>query len=280
MASPVRLAYRSREAGEGGDRCPRTPSPTTPIRRVGRFVPPPRDRPTGPARERDRRSADRRPRSGAAGARGRDRLSRRRVRGAVCGRWRPRRQHQPDRLPGGLHGPLVRRPGRRHDVSADRQLRPARRGRPVDPAVAARRWSSPMPRPPCSRMPASWRRCCATTASRRSPASTRARSPATCAANGCLRGIVTAPGEIDPRQPSRRPAPSPRWEDQDFVGAGLAAGGHRRRGARRRRTAHRDRRPRAEVQHRPGDAPSRGAGPRVPAHGRRVGRPRRPTSTG
>ena len=44
----------------------------------------------------------------------------------------------PDRLPGGLHRPLVRRPGRGDDLSADRQLRAAARRRPVGPAVAAR----------------------------------------------------------------------------------------------------------------------------------------------
>ena len=53
------------------------------------------------------------------------------------GRRRPRRQHEPDGLPGGLHGPLVRRPGRGDDLSAHRQLRPAARRRPVGAAVAA-----------------------------------------------------------------------------------------------------------------------------------------------
>ena len=46
-----------------------------------------------------------------------------RVRGAGRVRRRPRRQHLPDRLPGGLHRPLVRRPGRGHDLPAHRQLR-------------------------------------------------------------------------------------------------------------------------------------------------------------
>ena len=53
------------------------------------------------------------------------------------GRRRPRREHQPDRLPGGLHGPLVCRPDRGHDLSAHRQLRPAPRRGSVAPTLAA-----------------------------------------------------------------------------------------------------------------------------------------------
>jgi carbamoyl-phosphate synthase small subunit len=37
-------------------------------------------------------------------------------------------------------------------------------------------------------------------------------------ANGCLRGIVTAPGETDPAAARLRARDVPRWEDQDFVG--------------------------------------------------------------
>jgi len=36
-------------------------------------------------------------------------------------------------------------------------------------------------------------------------------------ANGCLRGIVTAPGEIDPEAARAAARSVPRWEDQDFV---------------------------------------------------------------
>ncbi len=36
-------------------------------------------------------------------------------------------------------------------------------------------------------------------------------------ANGCLRGIITAPGETDPRDAVERAKAVPRWEDQDFV---------------------------------------------------------------
>ena len=38
-------------------------------------------------------------------------------------------------------------------------------------------------------------------------------------ANGCLRGIVTAPGEIDVPTATAAARAVPRWEDQDFVGA-------------------------------------------------------------
>jgi carbamoyl-phosphate synthase small subunit len=37
-------------------------------------------------------------------------------------------------------------------------------------------------------------------------------------ANGCLRGIVTAPGETDPDAARVAAVAIPRWEDQDFVG--------------------------------------------------------------
>jgi len=37
-------------------------------------------------------------------------------------------------------------------------------------------------------------------------------------ANGCLRGIVTAPGEVDETAARAAATAVPRWEDQDFVG--------------------------------------------------------------
>jgi len=37
-------------------------------------------------------------------------------------------------------------------------------------------------------------------------------------ANGCLRGIVTAPGEVDAEAARAAARAVPRWEDQDFVG--------------------------------------------------------------
>ena len=237
---------------------------------MGSLYPGPRDRATraaGTPDERRRRSADRRPGSGVARARGRDGLPGRRVRGPGRGRRRPRRQHQPDRLPGGLHRPLVRGPGRGHDLSADRQLRPARRRRPVDPARGSGRSSSPMPRPPCSTTRASWRRCCATTRSRPSPASTRGRSPATCARTAACAAIVTAPGRDRSRRGRRRGAGRHALGGPGLRRPGLAVGDHRHRARRGRRPAHRDRRLRAEVEHRPRDAPSRRPRPRLPAHG-------------
>ena len=101
-----------------------------------------------PPGELDRRPAGRRPRARAAGARGRHGLPGDRVRGRRRGRRRPRRQHLADRLPGGLHRPLVRRPGRRDDLPADRQLRPPRRRRPVASGRGSGRSSSRTPRPP------------------------------------------------------------------------------------------------------------------------------------
>ncbi len=38
-------------------------------------------------------------------------------------------------------------------------------------------------------------------------------------AHGCLRGFVTAPGEVDPDDAAARAGAVPRWEDQDFVDA-------------------------------------------------------------
>ena len=191
MAGPVRLAYRSREAGEGGtDVCARARPPS----RRGRWVRSVRGRviarPLPPA---PRTSAVVDPRIGDLGPallalEDGTVFPGRRVRGRRRCRRRPRRQHQPDRLPGGLHRPLLRRPGRGHDLSAHRQLRPARRRRPVAPAVAAgagrrqRHGRGPRRRPPARRAAARRRR------SRRSPASTRGRSPATCAPTAACAG--------------------------------------------------------------------------------------------
>ena len=89
------------------------------------------------------------------------------------------------------------------------------------------------------------------TGSRRSRASTRGRSRATCATNGCLRGdrhrarrrsIATPPST---RARARAPLGGPGLRRP-----GLAGGGHDV-GARRRRAARRDRRLRAEGEHRP-----------------------------
>ena len=174
---------------------------------------PSRDRPTAAASLRDRRPAHRRSGSGVAGARGRDGLPGHRVRGPGRRRWRPRRQHEPDRLPGGLHRPLVRRPGRGHDLPPHRQLRSPRSTTTSRPTRGCARWSWPTRPRPCSTTPASSRRCCATTASRPSPASTPGRWPATCAPTAACAAIVTAPGVVDRAdavRPRREPFPAGR----------------------------------------------------------------------
>ena len=191
----------------------------------------------------------------------------------VAGRRRPRRQHEPDRLPGGLHRPLVRRPGRGHDLPAHRQLRPPRRRRPVGASRGCGRSSWPTPPPPCSTTPASSRPSCATTASRPSPASTPGRSPGTCARTAACAGSSRRPGEVDEDAARAAARAVPRWEDQDFVGQVSPPAITEFGDGGRRRAARRDRRPRPEVEHRPRDAPSRRAGPRLPAHGRRDRRP-------
>ena len=112
---------RSREAGDGGPRGRQEEDSLDPAR--------PRGGGRGPAPRRSWSRAD--------GAGGRHGLPGHRLRGGGRGGRRPGRQHQPDRLPGGLHRPLVRRPGRRHDLPADRQLRAPGRRRPVGPAVAS-----------------------------------------------------------------------------------------------------------------------------------------------
>ena len=98
-------------------------------------------------------------------------------------------------------------------------------------------------------------------------------------ANGCLRGIVTAPGDVDPEAARAAARAVPLWEDQDFVGQVSPPADHGVRVTRRHRAADRDRRPRSQEQHRPRDAVPRRARPRLPAHGRRRGRSSRPTST-
>ena len=220
--------------------------------------PPSRDRPTAPAGERGRRSADRRSRTGVAGTRGRDGLPGRRVRGADRGRRRPRRQHQPDRLPGGLHRPVVCRPGRRDDLPADRQLRPADRRRPVACVRGSGRWSSPTPRRRCSTTRASSPRCCATHGI---PAIAGVDTRALARhlrANGSLRGIVTAPGDVDRDAARRRGARPCRAGRTRTSSAQVSPAAITDVGARGgRRAADRDRRFRAQGEHRP--RPSAGA---------------------
>ena len=137
----MRPAYRSREAGKEADRaCPRAPPrharPVAFSCRGPMVAPSASIVPPLAAAERDRRPrvGDRGPallalEDGtvfpgiAFGA-------------AAGGRRRSRRQHQPDRLPGGLHRPLVRRPGRRDDLSA----RSATTGGCVDDDQSVRPW--------------------------------------------------------------------------------------------------------------------------------------------
>ena len=67
-------------------------------------------------------------------------------------------------------------------------------------------------------MPASSRRSSATTPSRPSPGVDTRALARHLRANGCLRGIVTAPGETDPDAAVAAARAVVRWEDQDFVG--------------------------------------------------------------
>ena len=289
-AGPVRPANRSREAGKEADRsCVR--ASTEPARAGGVFM-------SGAVT--DRRSTRRRrgvhpplPRAssivdprvgelgpGAAGARGRDGVPGDRVRGRRRGRRRPRRQHLADRLPGGLHRPLVRRPGRRDDLPADRQLRPrwpttTSRVRPwLRALVVANATAAVARRRPPARVAAPRRR-----ASRRSPASTRERSPGTSGRAAASAAIVTEPGFVDRDAAVDRARAVPRWEDQDFVGqvspSSIMDVGRRDEGG----PLDRDRRLRAEVEHRPGDAPARRAGPDPAAHDLDGGRAGAATST-
>ena len=93
-----------------------------------------------------------------------------------------------------------------------------RRRRPVDAPVAPRRSSWPTRRRPSSTTPASSRRSCADDGI---PAIAGVDTRALARhlrANGSLRGIVTAPGEIDAAAAVAAARAVPRWEDQDFVG--------------------------------------------------------------
>ena len=215
---------------------------------------------------RHRRPADRRPRPGPAGPRGRLDLPRCRVRRAGCGRRRSRRQHEPDGLPGGLHRPLLRGPGRGHDLPAHRQLRAPLRRRPVGAAVAAR----------ADRGQRDRRRAGRRAAARPAPAGQRHpgdrgrrhAGPGT-APPGQRQPPRAARWNRPPWRPGRwtggaavaRARAVPRWEDQDFV-AEVSPGGGQRGGrghgwAARRWTARRDRRLRAEGQHRAEPATAR-----------------------
>ncbi len=168
-----------------------------------------------------------------AGARGRLDLRGHRLRRPRARRRRPRRQHLADRLPGGLHRPQLRRPGGGHDLPAHRQPRarsPTTTSR-SGPGCAAS--SSATPRPACSAGPARSSTCCGLAGV---PAiaglDTRALARHL-RASGSLRGIITAPGEVDPdaavgvrRVPCRpgrprtsshrcRRAPRTRWVTAD-----------------------------------------------------------------
>ena len=243
---------------------------------MGSLYPEPRDRPTHPtgtAQQRGRRSPDRRPRAGSAGVGGRHGVPGRRVRGAGRERRRPRRQHQPDRLPGGLHRPLVRGPGRGDDLPADRQLRPPGRRRPVDPAVAPgagrgqRDRGGPRRRPPARGAPPRQRHPGhrrgrhagprPAPAGQRLPARDRHRPRRDRSGRGGRRGA------------GRRPVGGPGLRRP-----GLAVVDHGHRASGGRWSADRDRGLRAQVEHRPRDATPRGPGARPAAHDLGLRRPR------
>ena len=90
-------------------------------------------------------------------------------------------------------------------------------------------------------------------------------------ANGCLRAIVTAPGETDPEEARALARAVPRWEDQDFVAQVSPADAARRGRPVRGRPAGRDPRLRAQDEHRAQPPPPRGAraDPAPHRHGRR-----------
>ena len=244
---------------------------------MGSLYPEPRDRPTRAPDtpiERGRRSADRRPGSGVAGARGRVGLPGSRVRRGGRGRRRPRRQHQPDRLPGGLHRPLVRRPGRGHDLSAHRQLRPPRRRRPVDPPVAPRarrrqRHGGRSRR--CAPAGHAAARCIDIPAIAGVDTRALARH---LRANGCLRGDRHRTGRDRSRRGGRGGSGRATLGGPGLRRPGLAVVDHGHRSCGGRRPADRDRRLRIEVEHRPRHAPSRRPGPHPAAHDLVRGRPR------
>ena len=99
-------------------------------------------------------------------------------------------------------------------------------------------------------------------------------------ANGCLRGDRDGARRGGRGRGRAAARAVPRWEDQDFVGqvspAAIMDIGDATEGG----PLVGDRRLRAQVEHRPIDAPARCPRPRLPAHGRRVRRRSRPTSTG
>ena len=217
------------------------------------------------------------------------------------GRRRPRRQHEPDRLPGGLHRPLVRRPGRRHDLPAHRQLRPPAPTTTSRSGRGCGRSSWPTRRPPSSTTPASSPRSCATRRSRRSPAWTPGRSPATCARTAACAAIVTAPGDDRSRRGRRGRPGRAALGGPGLRRPGLAAGDHARSGdPSEGGPLIGDRRLRAQGEHRPvacaGAAPGSGScrtrsapadalaadidGARPLARSRRPGPARRPGRAG
>ena len=111
-------------------------------------------------------------------------------------------------------------------------------GRLVDDDQSIRPWlralSWPTPPPRSSTTPASSRRCSATTASRPSPGVDTRALARHLRANGCLRGIVTAPGETDPDAAARAAARAvAALGGPGLRRPGLAVGDHRHRRARR-----------------------------------------------
>ena len=99
-------------------------------------------------------------------------------------------------------------------------------------------------------------------------------------ANGCLRGIVTAPGAGGRGDRQVRRPRGPALGGPGLRQPGVAGGDHRLRRRERGRPARRHRRPWAQVEHRPVDAPARRPRPRLPAHRERCPTSCRPTSTG
>ena len=229
-----------------------------------------------PARERDRRPAHRRCRAGAPRARGRHGLRGRRVRGAGRGRRRPRRQHEPDRLPGGLHRPVLRRPGRRHDLPADRQPRTPLRRRPVGAAVAPRAHRRERDRGRAGRRPPAR----ATPARPRDPGDRRGGHPGAGPAPSRERQPARdAPGTGIARPGGGRGARRGRAAlgGPGLRRRGLAGGRDGHRGGRGR-PARRDRRLRPEGEHRSKPSAPRRPGPRPAPHGRRPRTSSRATS--
>ena len=99
-----------------------------------------------------------------------------------------------ERLPGDLHGPVLRGSGRAHDLSVDRQLRPHRLGRPDRAGRGcAASWSRTPPRP-CSSRRASWLSCCVAGTCPRSAAWTRAALARRLRETGAQRVYISAPG--------------------------------------------------------------------------------------